>query len=82
MGMNPESNEFEQLVRKQLEDRPPGSVVGRLLRPDGSPVPEHWTIFKIGEHVAIKNYTFEVAYIGKTSILFEPVGPIVVEADK
>ena len=45
-----------------------------LLRPNGEPVPEHWTQFQIGECVVIKNYTFRVAYIGETSILFEPVG--------
>ena len=49
-----------------------------LLRPDGTPVPKHWTIFAIGEHVVIKNYTFRVAYYNETSILFEPVGPVVV----
>ena len=47
-----------------------------LLRPDGSPVPKHWSIFTVGEQVVIKNYTFKVAYIGETAILFEPVGPI------
>ena len=45
-----------------------------LLRPNGEPVPQHWTQFQIGECVVIKNYTFKVAYIGETSILFEPVG--------
>jgi len=46
----------------------------RLLRPNGEPVPQHWTQFQIGECVVIKNYTFKVAYIGETEILFEPVG--------
>lgn len=45
-----------------------------LLRPNGEPVPQHWTQFQVGELVAIKNYTFKVAYIGETAILFEPVG--------
>lgn len=45
-----------------------------LLRPNGEPVPQHWTQFQIGECVVIKNYTFRVAYIGETAILFEPVG--------
>jgi hypothetical protein len=45
-----------------------------LLRPNGEPVPQHWTQFQIGECVVIKNYTFKVAYIGETAILFEPVG--------
>jgi hypothetical protein len=50
----------------------------RLVRPDGTPVPEHWSTFKVGENVVIKNYTFKVAYIGETSILFEPVGPVMI----
>lgn len=45
-----------------------------LLRPNGEPVPQHWTQFQVGECVVIKNYTFKVAYIGETAILFEPVG--------
>ncbi len=49
-----------------------------LLRPDGTKVPKHWSVFQVGENVVIKNYTFKVAYIGETAILFEPVGPVVV----
>jgi len=48
-----------------------------LLRPNGEPVPQHWTQFRVGEVVAIKNYSFRVAYIGETAILFEPLGPVV-----
>ncbi len=46
-----------------------------LIRPDGTPVPKHWAVFHVGEEIVIKGYTFKVAYIGETSILFEPVGP-------
>ena len=66
--MNPDTNKFEKLVH--------GSV-----RPDGSPVPEHWSIFTVGEEVTIKDYTFKVAYIGESAILFEPVGPRVLDND-
>ena len=52
---------------------------GYLVRPDGSPVPKTWSTFAVDEHVVVKNYTFRVAYIGETSILLEPVGPIVVK---
>ena len=51
---------------------------GTLFRPDGTPVPKSWSIFKVGEKVVIKDYTFECKYIGETSILFEPVGPVIV----
>lgn len=83
--MNPDTNRFEELhpdpriekltdaeeedLKTQLSQ-----LHGSLLRPDGSPVPKHWTVFRVGEEVAIKDYTFRVAYIGETVILFEPVG--------
>lgn len=50
-------------------------ALNTLLRPDGTPVPKHWSIFRVGENVVIKDYTFKVAYIGEGNILFEPVGP-------
>ena len=53
-----------------------------LLRPNGEPVPVTWTQFKVGETVVIKSYTFRVAYIGETAILFEPVGPVVVAGER
>lgn len=68
-------------LAKQLEQKgnlPPGS----LLRPDGTPVPDHWSTFQIGEEIVIKTHVFRVAYIGETSILFEPVGPVVVGEPK
>lgn len=72
--MNPETNRFETLASQisSLEASP------QLFRPNGQPVPETWTQFQIGETVVVKNYTFRVAYIGETAILFEPVGPVLV----
>ena len=52
-----------------------------LLRPDGTPVPDHWCIFSVDEHVVIKGYTFVIRYIGETSILLEPVGPVLVTGE-
>lgn len=54
------------------------SRLAQLVRPDGSPVPEHWAVFKQGEHVVLKNYTFKVGYIGDAVLVLEPVGPYVV----
>lgn len=72
--MNPDTNKFEPLLQN-----PPGT---KLLRTDGSTVPDHWSTFQIDEYVAIKDYTFKVAYIGETSILFEPIGiPILQHKD-
>lgn len=79
MGMNPETNKFEALSKpddKMAEKLAKMSgVLTDLVRPDGSPVPRTWSIFKLGELVVIKDYTFRVAYIGEASILFEPVKP-------
>lgn len=88
--MNPETNRFEPLseesaetpcrkaqkVQRAIADLKQAQA--KLLRPDGTEVPEHWTTFKLGEHVVIRDYAFRVAYIGETAILFEPVGPALV----
>lgn len=71
--MNPDTNKFEKLEEKGLFG---------LIRPDGSPVPKHWSIFTMGEEVTIKDYLFRVAYIGESAILFEPVGPQVLANDE
>ena len=91
MGMNPNTNIMEMLKRVEgAEDsgqfrKAFNSIADEfypnLLRPNGKLVPKTWTIFSMGEEVVIKDYTFKVAYIGETSILFEPVGPIVIEVD-
>lgn len=83
MGMNPETNKFEPLQPGESKlEKAIAKLGGKiadyhagLLRPDGSPVPIHWSVFKIGELVTIKDYTFRVAYIGESNILFEPVKP-------
>lgn len=85
--MNPDTNKFEKLIfersvsqaeersfRQQYEGNPAEVT---LFRPDGSPVPRHWSVFRVDEDVIIKGYTFTVRYVGETSILFEPKGPIV-----
>ena len=83
--MNPETNKFERLT-DQNEDPGPADTgtlgllrklaqqQSMLLRPNGEPVPQHWTQFQVNEVVEIKGYSFRVAYIGETAILFEPVG--------
>lgn len=49
-------------------------ATGGLLRPDGSPVPQNAIVFTEGELVALKGYTYKVAYINEASIVLEPVG--------
>ena len=85
--MNSETNKFARLTDK-MEACGPGDTANlgilskmvqrqtSLLRPNGEPVPQYWTQFQIGEVVSIKNYSFRVAYIGETAILFEPVGVV------
>jgi hypothetical protein len=63
--MNPDTKRFEPLEE---------GATGELLRPDGSPVPKHWAIFKVGECVVVKDQTFTVAYIGEGTLLLEPAG--------
>lgn len=86
--MNPETNKFEEVFEKGTSEESVGRVEhiskiiqrvqSQLVRADGSPVPAHWSTFKVGELVEIKGYTFKVCYIGETSILFEPAGATVV----
>lgn len=77
--MSPDTNKFEKLTeRPSLKDIFLQNEPHTLLRPDGSPCPKHWSVFQVGEDVVIKDYTFKVAYIGETAILFEPVGPVMV----
>ena len=80
--MNPDTNKFEMLSKEKEEKEERMKKLFGLLRPNGEPVPKHWVTFKFGEKVVIKDYTFKVAYIGETAILFEPVGPTVIGNDK
>ena len=72
--MNPDTNKFEKLIDLNKLNKDTPLVDGTLLRPNGDPVPKHWSTFVVGENYVINDYTFKCAYIGETSILFEPVG--------
>jgi len=75
--MNPDTNRFETLI-KGINDALEINAENRLLRPNGKPVPKHWSIFTTGENVIVKDYTFKVAHIGETYLVLEPVGPIII----
>lgn len=82
--MNPDTNKFERLHEKELNEVFSKQISelenkSNLLRPDGTPVPKHWSIFNIDEEIIIKNYTFKVAYINESSITFEPVKPVIID---
>ena len=72
MGMNPDTNKLEFLEVDGL---------GTLFRPNGELVPKHWSVFRVGESVVLKDYTFKVAYIGETSILLEPLGVVQIKVE-
>jgi hypothetical protein len=55
--------------------------ISLLVKPNGSLIPEHWMMFKVGEIVTIKNYTFKVAYTNESTLLLEPTGPVLVGKD-
>ena len=69
------ANFLQELAYQAGTGRFKRDALNTLIRPDGTPVPKHWSVFRVGENVVIKEYTFKVAYIGENNILFEPVGP-------
>ncbi len=83
---------FNEELKRQLDEAggPPMTVGdmmskiaefnrSQLVRPDGTPVPDHWAIYTVGETIVLKGYTFRVAYMNESGMLLEPVGPEVVE---
>lgn len=74
--MNPTTNKFEQLVYEKMCKEMGMEPVSGLLLPDGTPVPKTWSIFREGENVIVKDYTFKVVRIGESYLVLEPVGPI------
>jgi len=67
--MNPDTNKFEMLNHGLIG----ADDVLKLFRPNGSPVPKHWTILTVDELVEIKGYTFKVVYINESTLILEPV---------
>jgi hypothetical protein len=87
--MNPDTNKFEPLsegVRKLVEKldyaNPERAVYPDIIRPNGEPVPKHWTVLTVGQDVVVENYTFTVAHIGESHLLLEPKGSVVIGKDK
>lgn len=80
--MNPETNKFEmlkQIDEEKFKDKFAKRITEEFdptafVRPNGEPVPKHWSVFKEGEELVVKNYTFRVAHIGEKHLLLEPVG--------
>lgn len=78
-GSTKQDDKFIQQALDQAEQLQKGSFTEQLVkkaslvRPDGSPVPDHWPIFKVDEELTVKGYVFRVAYIGESTLLLEPV---------
>ena len=68
-GFRNEQGKTEEAISKLK------GVHTEFVKLDGSPIPITVKIFKVDELVTIKDYTFRVAYIGESNILFEPVRP-------
>jgi hypothetical protein len=72
--MNPNTKSWEELFGAK-------DVPGKLLRPDGEPVPDHWLICGAGDLVTVerggKIATFRVGYIGDKVLVLEPADPVV-----
>lgn len=84
MAINPDTTKIEMLevdqaAVDQLKDALAVTKSG-LLRPNGEPVPAHWTVFKEGELVTVKDTTFKVKAIGESYLLLEPAAVPVVGA--
>ncbi len=89
MAMNPDTNEMEVVspaLRDALDELQHNAerlgvakaeTLG-LIRPDGTPVPEHWSTYTVDEEVIVKNYRWRVAHIGEKHLLLEPLGPVLV----
>jgi hypothetical protein len=78
-GSTKQDDEFIKMALQKGEQLQKGASLtseldrATLVRPDGSPVPDHWPIFKVGEEVTIKGYVFRVGYIGESTLLLEPM---------
>lgn len=82
--MNPVFWGDDAAFRDKVEKDPKcklGNIVffDKLFRADGTLVPAHWSGFREGEDVIIKNYTFKVKTVGESYLLLEPMGPIIIE---
>jgi hypothetical protein len=86
--MNPETNRFKAVHPKDVEyekqvaelvsehNRRLRVMEGDFVREDGSPVPENYPVFSVGEEFRLKGYRFKVKEIKPDEITFEPVGPM------
>ncbi len=74
--------ELSEKILKKFEKDFSDANYNNLFGPDNKRIPNHKVYLKAGEMVVIKNYTFEIKYVGDTSILLEPVSPVIAKKEK
>lgn len=65
--MNPDTNQFEPLKEDEL---------GKLLREDGSEVPDDWPVFREGQTLTLRGYRWKVETCSESKLTLEAVGPL------
>lgn len=89
MAVNPDTGKIEMLHRflgARVRAGRPVFTFGHsvnplgLLRPNGEPVPAHWSVFTVGQLVEVEGCTMRVAHINESGVLLEPVSPVVGDA--
>lgn len=63
------------LMKKLAEEERKANplLATQLVQADGSPVPDHWTLFATGEVVEVKGCSFRIAYMNTETVILEPV---------
>ena len=65
---------LQDMVASELLQTQYPLVHPSLIKPNGTPVPRHTALFKVGEHVVAKDQTFRVAHVNDCTLVLEPVG--------
>ena len=73
--------DFDLIYEIEEQSKQVSKVIPRLLRPNGEPVPEHWSIYTTDEEVTIKGYRWKIVHIGEKHLLLEPIGPVLIGED-
>ena len=72
-GDKSKTQRWEDKVRENIKK---GKMVHPdFVKPDGSPIPKEAIIFKVGELIDIKGYTYRLVYLNEKTLIFEPVKP-------
>ena len=78
--MNRETKKFEPILTKDEIARdeitlPLGTVTPRHAR---LPATARLPVFMVGELIVLKDVTFEIVYVGESTLLLEPAEPAII----